>query len=411
MDVGAQTVEGFLVTFFKYLLFLPSSLILASCASSFLKYKEADKLKVNKEFENVVKIEKPPTPEEENSGAELIPTSDSTAVTESDKTAMEKSPTVNPEAKSTAIKSTTPKATSAISVKASPSATPKATVPPATPKATVPPSTSKVAVAGKTVKEETTSVKRQPELEDSEGFVGRRPAVDPFRVGEMVVHDVNYFKVSAGELRMKVEPFSTVNGRKSYSFAVEIKSKSLFDTFYSVDDRLETFVDYEDLLPRAFQLHVKESGQLREAKMVFDVNKWTATFWEKKVTKKDGEEEKKFTWDIQPYAQNVYSAIFYLRNFTWNVGKEVAFRVANDKDNMVFSAKAIRKEILKTKAGTFNTIVLKPNITLKGKFKPIGDNYVWITDDSRKYIVRIESKIKIGTLVSEVVEIKPGRAD
>ena len=56
-----------------------------------------------------------------------------------------------------------------------------------------------------------------------------------------------------------------------------------------------------------------------------------------------------------------------------------------------------------------DAIVIQPNITLKGKFKPIGENLIWLSDDDRHYILRIEAKIKIGTLVSQVVEIKPGK--
>ena len=401
---------------FKLFLLPPSVFLLANC-SSVLKYENSEKLKTNKEFETAVKIEKPPVVEETDSAADSSAVSGDSAKTES--TAMKAKATDITKAP---VKASTAKSVPKHSVKSPEKAQIKNPESTGSVKTTAIEKSVKTAstdksnaakpvATGSTKVTEVSNLRRQPEIEDSVGFNGRRPIVDPFQVGEVVVHDVNYFKVSAGELRMKVEPFATVNGRKSYSFAVEIKSKSLFDTFYSVDDRAETFVDYEDLIPRAFQLHVKESGQLREAKMAFDVNKGTATFWEKKVTKKDGEEEKKFTWDILPYSQNVYSAIFYLRNFTWEVGKEHSFRVANDKDNMIFSGKAVRKEVLKTKAGTFNTIVIKPNITLKGKFKPIGDNYVWITDDDRKYIVRIESKIKIGTLVSEVVEIKPGKAN
>ncbi|NUN07234.1 MAG: DUF3108 domain-containing protein, partial [Bdellovibrio sp.] len=242
--------------------------------------------------------------------------------------------------------------------------------------------------------------------EDGIGFNGRRPIKDPFRVGEEVVHDVHYFKVSAGELRLKVEPFAMVNNRKSYRFAIEIKTSSLFETFYSVDDRAETFVDYETLVPSVFQMHVKESGQLREAKMLFDNEKNTATFWEKKVTKEHGEEEKRQHWDILEYTQNVYSAIFYMRTFQWETGKEYAFRVANDNENLIFSGKALRREVLDTKLGPMKAIVVQPTFFLKGKFKPSGDNFIWLSDDDRRLILRIESKIKIGTLISEVVEIK-----
>lgn len=344
--------------------------LLTSCASSSLKYEKTEDLKKNQEFEEAVKIVKP------NVEPEATPTPKATAEVAVPDLATPK--------KTTGKKSSPTKKNAA----------------PAKKSATAPPA---AAAAPVTV--------RQPDIEDNEGFApgSRRPLVDPFRVGEEVVHDVHYFKVSAGELRMKVEPFSTVNNRKSYTFAIEIKTSSLFNAFYSVEDRVETFVDFEDLVPRVFQLHVKESKQLREAKMLFDTEKNIAKFWEKKVTKEDGEEEKKQEWEIQEYAQNVYSAVFYMRNFKWETGKEYSFRVANDNENLVFSGKALRREVLNTKLGPMKAIVIQPNIVLKGKFKPIGENLIWLSDDDRKYILRIEAKIKIGTLVSEVIAIKPGK--
>lgn len=249
---------------------------------------------------------------------------------------------------------------------------------------------------------------REPELEDSEGFVGRRPAIDPYRVGEVLTHRVHYFKVSAGELKLKVEPFAMVNGRKSYTFATEIRSSPVFSSFYSVDDRAVTYVDFEDLVPRTYSLSVKETGQIREARSLFDWQKSQATFWEKKITKKDGEKIKKYTWDILPYSQNVFSAVFYMRNFKWEVGKEIAFRVAHDEENLVFKGKAIRRERIETEVGAFNAIVIKPEITVKGAFKPMGDIYIWLSDDDRRYVLRLESKIKIGTLVAEIINIQPG---
>jgi hypothetical protein len=69
----------------------------------------------------------------------------------------------------------------------------------------------------------------------------------------------------------------------------------------------------------------------------------------------------------------------------------------------------MRREKLSTAVGEFDTIVIRPEFELKGKFNPTGENYIWLSDDDRKLILRIESKIKIGTLVSEVIEIQPGR--
>lgn len=359
----------------RILVLMLAPLVMSAC-SSLMKYEKAEELKKNQEFEQAVKIVKPDdalpegtapavaaTPEPVSTPAAVVPGKSSK--------------------KSKAAATPAPTARASKSKKGS-----KATAVSATPEA---------------------PAKRQPDLEDSEGFNGRRPIVDPFRAGEEVVHDVHYFKVSAGELRLKVEPFSMVNGRKSYTYAIEIKTIGLFSNFYAVDDRVETFVDYEDMVPRVFQLHVKESGQIKEAKMFFDHDKGQATFWEKKVTKEDGEKEKKLQWDILPYSQNVYSAVYYMRNFKWEIGKEYAYRVTNDEENLVFSGKALRREVLQTKLGPMKAIVIQPNIVLKGKFKPIGENLIWLSDDDRRYILRIEAKIKIGTLISEVVKITPGK--
>jgi hypothetical protein len=341
----------------------------AACASKVLKYEKAEELKQNQEFEQKVKIvEVPGQP------------ADSEA---------------KPEA-GTSAETSTP---------AAPAPAPAPT-PAKHAKGAAKPKVSKKTAKKKN--EVQAPQRRQPELESDVGFEGRRPLKDPFRVGEKVVHSVNYFKMSAGTLTLETRPFVEVNGRKNYQFRTSIRTSSFFESFYAVDDHVDVLMDFEQMIPSVFTLHVKETSQLKEAQMLFDHQKNQATYWEKKVTDKSGEETKKLQWEIMPYAQNVFSAAFYMRAFQWEVGKENAFAVADDEKNLIFRAKAIRKERISTDAGEFDAIVIRPEIELKGKFNPVGDNYIWLSDDDRHYILRIESKIKIGTLVSEVVQIKPG---
>ena len=70
------------------------------------------------------------------------------------------------------------------------------------------------------------------------------------------------------------------------------------------------------------------------------------------------------------------------------------------------TAKVLRKETIYTKAGRFKTFVVKPSVDVDGKFKPTGENFLWLTADDRKFIVKLESKIKIGSIVGEVQKIK-----
>lgn len=251
-------------------------------------------------------------------------------------------------------------------------------------------------------------ISHEPSIEDSEGFEGRRPKVDPYRVGEKVTLDVSYFGVTAGEMTLEVRPFVAVNGRKSYNFAGTALSTSVFAMFYAVNDWFESFVDFQTLIPSSYALHVKESKQLRETRCLFDWNKMLATFWDKKINAEEKVEERKFEWALVPYAQNIFTAVYYLRNFQLKVGKKIVFRVAHEKENFDVTGEVIRKEKLSTPAGELDTVVIKPQIHLNGVFRPVGDIFIWLTDDDRKYVVRIESKIKIGTIVASVKAITPG---
>jgi hypothetical protein len=249
----------------------------------------------------------------------------------------------------------------------------------------------------------------KPDIEDATGFEGRRPIKDPFRPGEKVTLNISYFNIVAGTMDLEVKPMVEVNGRKAYHFEVSARSNSFFNHIYGVDDRAITYMTYDDMLPVNLQISIKESKQLAEARTFFDWKTLKGSYWQKRVTKEHGEESKKVEWDILAYTQNVISAAFYLRTFQWEVGKNLAFRVADEGKNIVFTGEVIRKEKLSTDAGEIDTLVMKPKITVDGAFAPVGDILVWLTDDDRKFLVRLESKIKIGTIVAKVKAIEKGQ--
>lgn len=385
MDVGAPKVEALGVkSVVSISILFGLSLSITSCVGK-MKYEKVDELKRIEEFDNRVKIDLGDDDKAEHNAsaapgapvaaAPVVPTTP--VVVTPPETKKVESPKPEPKGKKNRKKSSK-KGTEE-----------------------TPPKIAEVAAPGK----------KLPDIEDAEGFIGRRPIKDPYRVGERVYHDVTYYGVSAGSLEMEVKPYAMVNGRKSYNFRFAIKSSSLFSSFYFVDDFVNTLVDFESLVPSVYTLHVKESRQLRETRMLFahENGKDLAHFWEKKVTERDGEEQRKITWEIAEYSQNVFSAIFYMRAFQWKDGVEYAFRVADSEENHVFKGKVIRREKLSTAAGDFNAIVVKPEVELKGKLKPVGENLVWLSDDDRKFILRIESKIKIGSLVSEISQLDKGR--
>lgn len=336
-------------------------LFIAGCTTKFLKYDQEDKLRQNSDFDQKVIVKEIPV--------ELAPVVAAPAVTASSDATVAKPVAKTPVKKIT--QPVKPKKSSAVDSK------PKV---------------------------------REPDIENSDGFVDghRRPVVDPFVVGEKVVHSVSYFAAEAGKLTIEIKPFVEVNSRKSYNFFLGLKTSSLFSKFYSVDDYVENFVDYENLIPHVFKLNARESGKLVSASSFFDNQKLKAQFWEKKYTEKNGEEQKNLAWDILPFSQNAFSGIFYMRIFKWEIGKEFAFRVADDQKNIIFKATAILKEKLDTDAGEFNAIKIKASVVSRGALTQAGNFYIWLSDDDRKIVLRTEAEIKIGKIVSEIIEYRSG---
>ena len=375
MEIKSKTPQRHLRPLIK-IISLVGLVISVGCATKVLEVdqEKVQQMEENREYDNLIKVEQ--LPDEESGQAALEE--------QAEKTTEEKKPE---EAKPDPKKDKKPK------VKKAP---PKKK----TPKKTVTKKDKK--------KKMTQSKKRQPEHEDSENFNGRRPLVDPFRVGEKVRFSMTYFNITAGYMDLMVKPFVQVNGKKAYHFEVDIKSSTFFNRIYAVDDKATTYLDYETLLPFNLDIRVRESKQIKEIRSFLDNEKLVGSYWEKKVTKEKGEQEKSVKWDIKPYSQNVISAVYYLRAFTLKPGKELAFRVADDGKNYMFKGKVLRKEKLKTEIGKLDTIVVKPEISIGGVFKPTGDILIWLTDDDRKFPVRIESKIKIGTIIAKLKSLEPG---
>lgn len=255
------------------------------------------------------------------------------------------------------------------------------------------------------IEKKTKVVLRQPEMEDSEGFDGRRPIVDPLRPLETQTFDVNYGILSAGKVRLKIRPFVEVNGKKAYHFTGHVDSNAVFSLFYKVRDWAETYVDYDSLLPHGFAVHVKESKQYKEVRNAFDWEKLEGTHWQKKLS--DGKtKERKTSWEIKDFSQNVISAFFYLRTFQYAVGKEMQFRVADDGKNIVVTIKVLKEEVLKTNLGKLRTFKSEVKFEYDGVFKPVGSIYLWVTNDEKKYIARVDAKIKIGTISLDLEKVE-----
>ena len=227
-----------------------------------------------------------------------------------------------------------------------------------------------------------------------------------FRVGEKVKLSLTWFTIKRGEITLEVRPYVAIEGRKTYHFVGTAKSSSTMDLIHSVDDWVESYVDADTFYPIRAGLHGIETDRRREGQILFDYLNRKIHYWMKRIHVKKGTKEVHRADDYIPGILDVFSAAFYLRIQDLQVGKTYHSDLYNEGKHITVKADVLKRETIVTDIGDFNTLVIRPEAQFEGILKTSGDSLVWLSDDERHFIVRLETKIKIGYLRAEVISIE-----
>ncbi len=215
-----------------------------------------------------------------------------------------------------------------------------------------------------------------------------------FGVGERLVFDVNYLNITAGEAVMAIPSTDSVAGRQCFKVEFSVNSTPFFSSIYRVEDRYYTFIDVEAIVPWRFEQHIREGSYRRDFIADFDQVRHVA-----KTT--EG------SYEIPEYVLDIMSAFYYARlldysNFKVGEGPTL-FNFYKDKSNEL-KVRFLGRQELEVEAGTFNTIVIEPLVKEGGLFKSEGRIVIWLTDDELKIPVRVNTKVIIGSIDTELRE-------
>ncbi len=222
----------------------------------------------------------------------------------------------------------------------------------------------------------------------------RRIENKAFTAGEYLKFNVDYGFVTAGEAIIKTSKVQ-FNGRPCYRVDFQVDSKPFFDWIYKVRDRYSTIIDSAGLFPWRFEQHIREGNFSRDFIADFDqVHHYAHT------TDRDHR--------IPPYVHDMLSAFFYARvvDFSsFKTGERLHLQNFYKDSTYQLDVKYRGKQECEVEAGTFNCVVVEPLAREGGLFKSDGKVTIWLTDDERKIPVRVSTKILIGSIDAELIEI------
>ena len=236
----------------------------------------------------------------------------------------------------------------------------------------------------------------------------RIPEIEPirklnqsaFKKGEFLRYDVSYGYFSAATATLEIAHFSKkINGRNTFHVVGKGKSEGALNWFFKVEDRYETYIDEEAILPWKFIRHVREGGYELDRDIRFDQYLNTAT-----VTQ-NGDKD----YNVEPNTQDLLSAFYYARTLDMQdaeIGQEFMINTFFDREMYPLKFKFLGSEVVTTDLGSFNCLKFRPMVEKGRVFKEEEDMTLWVSDDANKVPIRVKSDLLVGSIEMDLVEHK-----
>lgn len=220
-------------------------------------------------------------------------------------------------------------------------------------------------------------------LDAQETTLPASAATVPWRVGERFVYDVRFGFIKAGSGEMTIDGVDTVRGRPAWHARFTVRGGYLA---LRVDDEIESWMDVTTLNSLRFAQDFKEIG--RDRQKSFEIFPERAAFIQR------GKPERQSV--DAPLDDG--SFLYFIRTVPLVVGQSYEFNRYFIPDRNPVKVRVLRREQVRVPAGTFDCIVLQPIIKTKGIFSENGQAEIWLTDDARRIMVQMKSKLAFGSL-------------
>jgi hypothetical protein len=220
----------------------------------------------------------------------------------------------------------------------------------------------------------------------------------PFGPGEKLTYRITYGILGKrGNASTEVVGIEDVRGNASYHLSFRMKGGALG---FGLDDHQESWLDVSELYSHRFKQDLNQTTYERLRTLDFYP---AERIWRRVESVDSGALATDMPLDD-------VSFLYWARTLPFEVGKTYEFRRYYKEAGNPVILKVLRRETIRVPAGTFNTIVVQPLIRTSGLFGDGGRAEVYFTDDDRRLIVLLKTKMSIGTLQLQLEQYTPGGA-
>jgi hypothetical protein len=129
----------------------------------------------------------------------------------------------------------------------------------------------------------------------------------------------------------------------------------------------------------------------------------------KATVREKGRFDKTYEIEVPPATLDFVALVFKLRTLPLPDGATQTFQVLSGRTVSTVVAAVVKREQVKTEAGSFAAVKVRVPTGFTGKFSEKNPTFLWFSDDARRVVVRISTDFAIGRAEAELARYQAGQ--
>ena len=219
------------------------------------------------------------------------------------------------------------------------------------------------------------------------------PAVTvPFPIGERLVYGARYGPFSVGTATMQVAGIDTIRGVEAVHFVFLIDGGALW---YHIHQNLESWVGRHDFRSRRFLNQTEEKGKAWE---------WKFEIYPDFGFYREVGRDTTVATVTDPLDDAAF--LYWIRTVPLEVGKRYEYRRYFRPERNPVIVEVLKRERVGVAGKKWDAIVVRPRIPNGGGiFAEKADARMWLSDDSLRIMLALQSKFSFGQVTLKLKEI------
>ncbi|RLA63326.1 MAG: hypothetical protein DRQ88_05735 [Epsilonproteobacteria bacterium] len=227
------------------------------------------------------------------------------------------------------------------------------------------------------------------------------------KIEEEIIIKIYFFGLTVGHLKMSVRPMVKIGDRLAYHFSARMKSAKYYSYFYSLDNSVDSYLDYKTRTPLKFLVLQRESKQKVDDLQLFDIEKRKTFVWYKRTKKNKNKEFNREAY-IPEFFMDILSSFYFTRGLPMIPGNQYTIPIISRAKTYMFNMEVLKQENVKANRKNYPAYKIRATSIGENKEKK-GEVFFWYSTEPNRKLLKFAAKVKIGEIRGELIDYRAGK--